>query len=500
MSKNQTFLFIEASIGGVLAGLSLSQLGVWWMPIGLALLWSISRTPYAAFLWGTIAVLFSHRWLLALHPLDWIGVPSKLSLPIAIFIWVLCGCFGGLLVMTWAWLGNKLVLYLKKDNGIKVNLLWAILMSAIWALTETQLARLPLFWIGIGESVLPEETFLAGIARWFGSGGLAVINLMIGWWINKLFYIFKSGFEWKRVFVAGTSLLIFFNSLGWLLSFPEDDNQSLSVALWQPSIPTRLKFNEVQRKALPEKLNSSIENAYRLGADIFAAPEGSLLINQELLSPSPLTVLIGGFRWEKGRQRSSLLVFEKGETKFSRYLDKHRLVPIGEWVPQLLQMSSKGLSYVGGLEAGEPSRSLHWSGPQIAGAICYEISNGIALRQSIKDGSKWILAIANLDPYPKLLQKQFLALAQIRSIETSRNVVMVSNTGPTGIVLSNGRVSKTLKSNKQSMDLMKLSLNKEITLYTLWGELPLKLLILCCLLFLIVESKRNFLGNLKSFN
>ena len=44
-----------------------------------------------AAVWGGLAVLTSHRWLLALHPLTWMGVPAVLSLPIAIAIWGVCG-------------------------------------------------------------------------------------------------------------------------------------------------------------------------------------------------------------------------------------------------------------------------------------------------------------------------------------------------------------------------------------------------------------------------
>ena len=36
-----------------------------------------------------------------------------------------------------------------------------------------------------------------------------------------------------------------------------------------------------------------------------------------------------------------------------------------------------------------------------------EISDGINLAKSVADGGNFIVSIANLDPYPILLQKQF---------------------------------------------------------------------------------------------
>ena len=95
---------------GLLAGLALAPLGLpalLWP--ALALLWALAgsapsglsrgRWPLlAAGIWGLAAVLVSHRWLLWLHPLDWIGVPAPLSLPICLALWLGCGVLGGGLV------------------------------------------------------------------------------------------------------------------------------------------------------------------------------------------------------------------------------------------------------------------------------------------------------------------------------------------------------------------------------------------------------------------
>ena len=78
--------------------------------------------------------------------------------------------------------------------------------------------------------------------------------------------------------------------------------------------------------------------------------------------------------------------------------------------------------------------------PPAAVAICYEIADGLALARAAADGATWLLAIANLDPYPLQLQKQFLALAQLRAIETGRDLLSVGNTGPTALISANGAV------------------------------------------------------------
>ena len=67
-------------------------------------------------------------------------------------------------------------------------------------------------------------------------------------------------------------------------------------------------------------------------------------------------------------------------------------------------------------------------------AICYEISDGLKIRKAINSGAKLIITAANLDPYPAKLYNQFLSLARLRSIENKKNNLLVSNTGPSGLV------------------------------------------------------------------
>ena len=49
-----------------------------------------------------------------------------------------------------------------------------------------------------------------------------------------------------------------------------------------------------------------------------------------------IPLISGGFRWVRGQQRSSVLLFLEPPDRFPVPLaDKHRLVPIGEWIPPL---------------------------------------------------------------------------------------------------------------------------------------------------------------------
>ena len=480
---NNTYsVFFKALVGGGFAGISLGEGNYIFMLLGISLLWPASRNPWAGFCWGGIAILWSHKWLLALHPISWIGINSNLSLPITIFVWFFCGAFGGGLVFIWSALRSALVLGRFQFFKLENKIIYAVFLSTIWGLTEEILSRGPLFWIGIGSSLLPEDRYLAGLARWIGSGGLASIQLLIGWWIWQLAVAFEARKQLKKSIVLGLTYLSFAHLIGLILLVDSPSDNAQKVALWQTNIPIRQKFSQEEMNALPLKVTRALNEASEMKASFLIAPEGTLPLNRSEIQNFPIKFISGGFRQINGSQRSSLLVFNPNEETFSNVLDKSRLVPLGEWIPSLPSFLKNGLSAVGGLESGNPSRFLDWDGPSFAGAICYELSNGKAIAKAVNKGAEWILVIANLDPYPTSLQRQFLSIAQLRSIETAKNLISVSNTGPTSLIKSNGKIETLLSSNKELISLVDLELNSKKTIYTVLADFPILLVILVSLI------------------
>ena len=134
-----------------------------------------------------------------------------------------------------------------------------------------------------------------------------------------------------------------------------------------------------------------------------------------------------------------------------------------------------GLSAVGGLQPGAASRLLPRPAGPIAGAICYELSDGAALATAVRNGGGWLLASANLDPYPAMLQQQFQALAQLRAIETGRWLVSAANTGPSLLVNARGKVIAALPAGRAASGVFELPRLRSLTPYDRWGEGPLLL-------------------------
>ncbi len=472
--KSKRYLACLAGLfGGVFAGIGLSQGGVCFTLLATFLLWSSKEFPLASFLWGGAAVLLSHSWLIALHPLTWIGVPESFSLPITISIWICCGIFGGILVGGWSLIGQITSFDKLTNRNLKNEFSYAFALSLIWGIGEVLLAKSPLFWVGLGSSFLPDDRYMAGLARWIGAGGLASAQLLIGWWLWKTSCLIRNRVSWVRFFSYGLLVVFACHCLGIILLSQDYGSAVNRVAIWQTNIPTREKFSENHMAALSTTIRDALDKAQKLNAEWMVAPEGTIP-NDQIISPASIRFLVGGFRWVGNEQRSSLLAFEKGSTSYSKAIDKNRLVPLGEWIPSLEWLKFKGLSFVGGLQPGNASRLFLWKGiPPVSVAICYEISDGNALSKASLDGAEWILSIANLDPYPISLQRQYLALAQLRSIESARELISVANTGPTSIISSTGKIDLLIPPFKEGVRAVDLHLSNNISGYSRFGELPL---------------------------
>jgi apolipoprotein N-acyltransferase len=114
----------------------------------------------------------------------------------------------------------------------------------------------------------------------------------------------------------------------------------------------------------------------------------------------------------------------------------------------------------------------------VAVAICYELADGTALAAATREGARWLLASANLDPYPLSLQGQFQAQARLRAMESGRWLVSAANTGPSALVDPAGRVLASLPSGEAATAFFTVPSSERRTPDLVAGERPLLALML----------------------
>jgi len=334
------------------------------------------------------------------------------------------------------------------------------------------LSQTPFFWIGLGESLVPGDIYLAGLARWIGASGLCVLQILIGFWIFFSQGRWERKLYFKKIFFLGLLVFFFLHLFGGLTT-PIKRNYEYPVAIWQTNLPTREKLKK-DDEFIKEKLSIAQKYALANKVKLLVAPEGTLYNDFYLSKGFKVNTLAGGFRNSNNELRSSLLGFQIGDKSFTTFIDKNRLVPLGEKIPRFLDCFSRGLSAVGGIQPGSDSRFFDSKfTPPLAVAICYEISDGIEIRKAINSGAKLIITAANLDPYPAKLYNQFLSLARLRSIENKKNNLLVSNTGPSGLIQDDGKIIKLLDYDVERNEIVFPNFSSEKTFYTKFGDKPI---------------------------
>ena len=458
-----------ASVAGALAGFSVVPWGapplLW---LALVPLWeaasrrSVIQGLMPAAGWGGAALLASHGWLLWLHPLDWLGIPNPLSLPLVMLLWLLVGGGGSLAVGLWWWLARFYPLLRCRA---------ALTMALLWGCGEVLLAHGPLFWLGLGTVAAPHDRALAGLGSLAGPGLLAAVQVLAGWWLWRCCKALPG--ERSYWLAGGAAMVLALHGLG-LMVLVDTQGSPIPMGVLQPAIPTRQKFTWTAMAAVERRITLAMNRTAQRGAPWLLLPEGTLALDQSPPTVDGIGLVAGGFRRGQKGLHSSLLVYPAGAHHPAMALDKHRLVLLGEWLPWRGLLANDGLSAVGGLQPGPAERLLAGKPlPWRAGvAICYEISQAHGLAEATHDGAQLLLAVANLDPYPKLLHQQFLALAQQRAIENGRWLVVASNTGPTALINSQGQITAQLDPAVAAATVWEVPLGAALTPYSRMGDWP----------------------------
>lgn len=369
---------------------------------------------------------------------------------------------------------------------------YLILFPACWVLGEWLNVQGQFPWMLAGYAHL--ETPLGGWAPVFGTGGIGfAVAASAG-----AGYCLLSG----RDRVIASILLVTMWGGGAVLArveWTQATDRSLRVAMVQPDIPLDLKFDPVfeqENRALYESIMKPLwgkVDLVVLPETAFAAitPDGRGFIEKLASTASANnTALVTGFS-ERDEDDDHNVRYHNAAralgNESSGVVRKRHLVPFGEFVP--LERWLRGLIPFFDLPLSNFSRGadkqmpLRAYGQNLDTFICYEIIYPDLVSENTSPSG--LLLTISEDAWfgDSSAPHQHLHMAQMRSLETGREMVRVTNRGISATVDHRGQVRARTSLMKKEILVEQVAIRSGMTPFVRWGSDPV--LVLCALVILL---------------
>ena len=356
-------------------------------------------------------------------------------------------------------------------------------MPALWALSEWGRARLftGFPWLSAGYS--QTESALSGYGALIGVFGVSFITAFLaGVLALGLRSPRKSRFARVALLFAGVFVL------GWLagqLPWTRPAGADLRVAIIQAAVPQELKWR-------PEHKQASLERYLSLTApfwdhDLIIWPETAIpaYLHQERAFIDSLeatakargAVALLGLpvkALDTGADFNSVLLLGAEQRQLYH---KRRLVPFGEYVP--LKPLFGRLTTALGIALPDFSPGDRSAPPVLRGtrfslgvSICYEVAFGHEIAQALPEAG--LLVNVSNDAWfgDSASPHQHLQMAQMRAIETGRQMARAANTGISALIDEKGRIIGKTAQFKPDAVAARLSLFTGRTPHAATGDWP----------------------------
>ncbi|MFT5259929.1 MAG: apolipoprotein N-acyltransferase [Saprospiraceae bacterium] len=395
-------------------------------------------------------------------------------------------------------------------SGSKIfNLIF--LAPACWVLWEA--LRSHLFtgfpWLLAGYSSI--DSWLVGYAPIGGVVMLSLLTCLIAGLVGLAF----SGFSRTDVVRSFGPLIViaFLFGVGAILKsiqWTKPTGQELTVGMVQLDVPLGLKWQEGMQDQI---MRSYIDASQSLeeGVDLLIWPEGALpqfyhqmsaTVRESIERLKPALVFGSLERRELGNEvlvHNSMVLLdgEQLEGKREQIYRKYHLVPFGEFFPlewlltdllAQLQVPMSNMTSWYGKQPYLSSKGFNW-----LPTICYEDAFPEDWRASIPNAT----AILNISEDAwfgdSFAPHQRLEMGRMRSIETGREMVRVSNSGLSTVVRVDGSYDQITPQFEAVILSDKVNGYQGETPYVKWGQLPVYMSLFIILLFRLFcfNSKYN---------
>ncbi|MCU0547904.1 MAG: apolipoprotein N-acyltransferase [Leptolyngbya sp. Prado105] len=479
-----------ALFSAVLMGLAPAPTGVWGLAwVALAPLWVVTiktRSSKPAIVWGIVYHGFALHWITGLHPLMWLGIPWIASVAIVAVAWAFITLWGVICVAAWAW-GLRLV----KSPIVRI-----LIGVALWCGSEMVRQWSALDWTSLAYTQSPGNLVILHLSRISGAltvtAAIVLVNgLLAEAWLAKE----------KRFGAIALMSFVVLHLIGfgfYQSAITQNPEVKLTAGIVQGNVPTRIKlFAEGLKKAL-DGYSSGYRSLSDQNVDFVVMPEGALpflwqapnLTNSVNLAISEKKTLafVGTFFPEGRRYTQSLIAISDGKT-IARY-NKIKLVPLGEYMP-FEEVLGRLSPIQSSMTPGDFNQQFETALGRIAIGICFDSAFSEVFRRQVARGAQFLITASNLDPYSTVLMAQHEAHDVIRSIETDRWAVRVTNTGYSGIVNPHGQVKWRSTPNQYQIHADTIYRQQTETLYVKWGNWLTPVLLGTAILLLFISRNQG---------
>lgn len=466
----------------------------WVAPLALALLlWLLEDTAPAealrrSFYFGLGFFAFGTYWLYVA-----LNVLGGLLPPFAVLL-MLC-----LIVATATFVAACGWLTVRATPHGSIQMRGLVVFPAAWVLTEWargwMVTGFPWQSLGYGQV----DTPFAALAAVTGVYGVTAAVALVG---GMLYVAARSGWLARCTLAA----VLLFMLVG-LQSFhghrwTEDSGRDFEIGLVQGAVPQ-------ERKWLPEQLQPTLE-LYRdlslqmSGRDLIVWPEAAVpafpfevpefideMHSEMVARDTQLFTGILTFRPEDGQFFNTLWAIG---TEPGRYHKRH-LVMFGEYFPLpafvkrwLRIMNLPSESIAAGASGQMP---LPAKGVPVAANICFELAFGAEQLEFFPQAQLMVNVSNDAWFGDTIAPHQHLQIGQMRAREVGRWVLRATNTGITAVIDPAGRVTERIPQFVPGVIETTVRPHTGATPYVRWGNYPVILLALWCILAGLIWSARR---------
>ncbi len=349
---------------------------------------------------------------------------------------------------------------------------------------------------------------LAQIAEFVGIYGLSLLTLFLP--VSIFLFFSKKSIFYTALITLVCLILIFSGIYGYIkIKNFVPSGEKYKIAILQGNIPEEMKQDIKQKEKVLDIYLSLFKKAAKENPDLIVFPESALPF-PPLSTNNPLknkffneikdikVAFLGGYDnyfTLNGKFYLYNSIFLYNEEHYSVYFyNKIKLVPFGEYVPEIFSPFKKLFPYLEGYDflPGKEITTLNYKKMRIIPLICFESIFSIFVGNFVKKGGNIIVNITNDAWFGKTSAPfQHFEMARVRAIEYRLYLVRAANTGISAIVNPVGQIEKSLGLFKRGYIISDVFVNpyQEPTFYLRYRKILLLILFVLTLIVIFFKEK-----------